>query len=406
MIDMSCVPHKRSLLFASLLVVVLVSSCFISVFSSSCNTSFFVLGASDKVIVRDETELRNAITNAPTNKPTTITLDNDITLTQTTDGQDSNDHPANIVIPTDKDITLTSNKANGYYKLTGAVNGIVFWVACKGILRIDGVTITHTSNTIGRGVSIDTRAECYLYNGIISGNNAYDGAGVSNDGGIFVMSGGEISGNTAKYGGGGVSNNGVFTMSGGTISNNTADSGGGVLHLNYGEFTMSGGTISGNKAAQRGGGVYIGTGFIMTKTAYVGPIFTMSGGKISGNTATLGGGVYDSCGGLVRQGGVISGNTATNAGNDVYLEGSGNDLPDGNDGASNGNNNNSSSDNNNSGESNGNNETTNSDDGFSLKDIVITCVITIVVTLCIVLFVLLVSSQKRLRQIEKKQSKL
>jgi len=405
------------------------------------------------VIVRDETELRNAINNAPTKKPTTITLDNDITLTKTINDQSSNYYPANIIIPTDKDITITSNKSNGYYKLNSATNGATLFIASNAILRIDGITVTHTGftigsgeddvthtiNTTGSGVHVDTSATFYFYNGLISGNTAHilssvpnPGGGVSNKG-TFVMSGGEISGNTATNGGGvnncgtfimnggkisdniattgggvgGVGNSffGVFTMSGGTISSNTAEYGGGV-YISYSEFIMSGGTISSNKATQHGGGVYVGTGVIMTDEGYIGTTFTMSGGKISGNTATLGGGVYDSWGGLVRQGGVISGNTATNTGNDVYLEGSGNGLPDGNDGSSNGNNNNSSSDNNNSGESNGNNETTNSNGGFSLKDIVITCVITIVATLCIVLFVLLVSSQKRLRQIEKKQSNL
>jgi len=138
---------------------------------------------------------------------------------------------------------------------------------------------------------------------------------------------------------------------------------------------MSGGEISGNKATKDGGGVYVGISFI-SGDANNGPAFTMSDGKISSNTANLGGGVYiSSSGGFDRRGGIISGNTATNAGNDVYPDNIGDGLSGGNDGASNGNNNGSSSGN--DGSSKGDNGV--SIGGFSLRDILITCVITIVV---------------------------
>jgi hypothetical protein len=98
-------------------------------------------------------------------------------------------------------------------------------------------------------------------------------------------------------------------------------------------------------------------------------------------------------------GGKISGNTASN-GDDVYPDDSGDGLLDGNDDSSHGNNNNGSLDDNDSGVSNGNNGTS-IIAGFSLRDIVITCVITIAVALYIVIVVLRISFQKKITQVEK-----
>ena len=375
------VPRKQSLLLASLLIVMLISSLLVYTSINDAN------GASSEnaIHVKNEDELRKAINNAPTGQSTTITLDNDITLTNTTDDSNSNYWPVNIIIPADKDITLTSSKVNGYYKLNGAVNGSILFIASNGTLRIDDIAVIHTSNTGGGGVDVYAFAKFYFYNGIISGNKIYGGSGVSNTG-TFVMSGGEISGNAANNGGG-VYNSGyaTFTMSGGKISGNTATSNGGGV-LNSGTFTMSGGTISGNTATSNGGGVCNINAMMVTSDDVIKEAtFTMSGGKISGNTAKTGGGVYISNTGFNRQGGTISGNTATDSCNDVYPDGSGDGLSDGNNGSSNGNNG-----------SNGNDGS--SIDGYSLRDIVITCGITGVVVLCIVLVVLRISSQKRLNK--------
>ncbi|MCL2135254.1 MAG: autotransporter adhesin family protein [Candidatus Bathyarchaeota archaeon] len=389
---------RRSLLLVSLLVVVLFSSLFACMFVNDSSAA----SLENAVHVKSEEELKNAMDNAPTGKSTIIALDNDITLTSTTDDHNSNYYPVSIIIPADKDITLTSNKASGYYKLNGAVNGTILHIVPNGVLRIDGVGVIHTSNTGGGGVCVYTFAEFYLYGGIISTNKAYGGHGVTNYG-LFVMSGGEITGNTDENGGGvwnsgtfsmsggtisgnnaadyggGVHNayRGVFTMSGGIISDNTADYGGGV-HLVYSEFTMSGGTISSNTATQWGGGVYNGDTFIMAGGkiidnaaklgggVYNSHDFTMSGGTISSNTADHGGGVYNepypSLTVFNRLGGVISDNTATNSYNDVYSDNSADGLANGNNGSS--------------------------SEGFSLRNFLITCVLTAVVAMCIVLVVL------------------
>jgi hypothetical protein len=295
---------SRKSLLTSLLCVMLVSSLFTCLFVNDSSAA----SLENVVHVKNETELKNAINNTPNGKPTTITIDNDITLTTTTNDANSNGAAVNIIIQ-NKDITLTSNKANGYYKLIGAANGHVLFIGNGGVLRIDGITIIHTSNTKGRGIT-NFLGPLYLYSGIIC-NNSYGGV---DNGGVFEMSGGEISDNKAKYDGGGVHNANLS-------------------------------------------------------------IFTMSGGKISGNTAANGGGVYN-IHTFNRRGGVISGNKAVNGDNDVFSDSSGNG------GANN----------------NNNNEPTIG--SFSLRDIVIVCVI-IVMTLIIAIVALFVYFQKRIKSVEK-----
>jgi pectate lyase len=61
----------------------------------------------DVVHVKNEAELKNAVTNAPNGISTTIVIDNDIFLTES------------LKIIGNKNITLTSNRASGFYKLLG-----------------------------------------------------------------------------------------------------------------------------------------------------------------------------------------------------------------------------------------------------------------------------------------------
>jgi hypothetical protein len=308
---------KRDLLFVSLLfAVVLVSSCFISIFDSG--VSPFVLGVSDQ-IVRNEVELRSAVNNAV--RPTVIAFDNDITITEA------------LVIPVDKDLTLTSTSSSEFFKLIGGdartTLGPAEWpdaviiVSGDGVLRLDGIVVTCANNPLAYNklVRVEVCGTLILYNGEISGNSVGDGVV---NGGTFEMYGGKISNNngrgvvngeccTFSMFGGEISNNtgsgvynrggydwgwvyGVFKMLGGEISNNK-DSG----VYNRGIFSMSGGVISNNQAVN-GGGVYnqlLGSKFSLSKN-----------GVISNNTAEVGGGLYNA-GTFNRWGGRISDNTAT-----------------------------------------------------------------------------------------------
>ncbi|MCL2135334.1 MAG: hypothetical protein FWH37_07275 [Candidatus Bathyarchaeota archaeon] len=393
---------RRSLLLIALLVVVLFSSLFVCMFVNGYSAA----SLENTIRVKNETELKNAISNASDGKSTIIALDNDITLTTYDEGNYTYNYAvATLIIPANKDITLITNKDSGFYKLIGAVNMPTVIIGAGGVLRLDGIIVTHKKGFTGCGVNvmgrtyIDSDGMLYLCNGEISGNTANSvtgfGGGVVNDGiftmsggkisgntaelgggvynegnmqywGTFIMSGGEITGNTADFCGGGVYNTfySKFIMSGGEITGNTADNGGGVSMDHYSEFTMSGGKISGNTAFKQGGGVY---------SPHSSP-FVMSGGTISGNAANEGGGVYVYGEFFDRHGGVISGNTATSGDNNVYLCSTGG-------GSSNGNN----------GQSVWN---------FDVKHVLVTCVI-IIVAMGIAMATLFVYFQKRINQVEK-----
>jgi hypothetical protein len=359
------------LIFASLLFVVMLAfSSFVSIFSS--NVSPFATGATNK-IVSNETELRNAIDNAK--NPTTIALDNGITLTET------------LVIPTNKDITLTSNRNSGYYKLLDVT------ITVDGTLTLDGIIVTCTSSGHGRGVAINKNGTLIMLSGEISGNTATEnvnyimvggpysvGGGVYNLG-VFKMYGGKISGNTVSHGyGGGVYNAGTFEMHNGEISNNSAlDSGGTTDNRGYGggvynqgSFSMSGGKITNNRATYGGGGVYNGRD----------GTFNRQGGVISGN---IGGDVYPS-----YDSGSSDGGTVNNNNEQSDDSGSGGFSNVGNDdGSANGNNT----------DDNGNNDLSN-DPSFSLREVVIICIGVVGVTVGVVMTILFLATKTKMTPIE------
>jgi parallel beta-helix repeat protein len=81
----------------------------------------------------------------------------------------------------------------------------------------------NTASNNGGGVYV-FYSSFTMEDGIISGNSAYFGGGVSVDdgGGDFIMEGGEISGNTASLGGGVyVHSGGSFSKTGGTVYGDT-----------------------------------------------------------------------------------------------------------------------------------------------------------------------------------------
>ena len=360
----------KSFFVSLLLMTMLVFSCFISVFSNG--VSPFILGAPDRT-VSNETELRDAVNNAPSKTSTIITLNNNISLSTT------------LIIPTNKDITLTSNNKNGFCTL---FNGVI--VESGGVLKIDGIIITNSSQS---GVIVKENGCLSLYSGEISGNNAYGymvgvayafilrGGGVYNNG-TFEMFGGKIFGNIASFSasvevngeGGGVYNMGTFKMYGGEISNNFVVTNGGGVYNNGGIFTMSGGTISNNAASHLGGGVF-NTG-----------IFDRSGGTISDNRPTD---VNDHGDGGHSSGGSSNGNNGVSSGN--------------NSGGSSTNNGGSF---NGTGSSGSNGGVTSNDDGFSLREVVIICIGVVGVTLAAVMAILLFTSKTKLGDRDEKQRRL
>jgi hypothetical protein len=307
-VDLRRFRGRKKLLLASLLIAT-VLTVLVIVLTFNEASPLAIRGANK--IVSNEIELKNAVNNAT--KPTTIVFNKDITLTET------------FVIPASKDLTLTSNKAKGFYKLIGGKSLNTISVEDGGVLRLDGITVTH-NNGEGRGVTVNEGGKLFMSIGEISGNlcTSNDGGGVY-VAGSFTMSGGTITNNTAFSRGGGVYLFlGSFKMLGGTITNNIAcysntneimyGAGGGV-YTEFGSkvsFSMSGGKITGN-TARYGGGIYVQT-----------DIFNMSGGKITGNTANWGGGIYKYATTTINKtGGIISGNT----GGDEYAYGVNNEPP-------------------------------------------------------------------------------
>jgi uncharacterized repeat protein (TIGR02543 family) len=274
--------------------------------------------------VSDEAALRAAVAGAGS-VPTRIYLSDNITLTET---------PSALVIPGGSQITLRS-PIGVTYALAAGGNYDVATVSTGAYLTIDGVNITRTPGTNGRGIT--NSGNLTLIDGIVSGHtlparpvdsplNTDRGGGILSSGN-FIMEGGEISGNTASGIGGGVVVSGTastFTMRGGVIQNNTTQSSGGGV-FNFSVFAMEDGLIYDNTATEQGGGVQNqGTvtmhgGIIDNNTAATAgggvhnrAVFTMDGGTISNNTVTgSGGGVHNSTGGtFTMNGGEISGNVA------------------------------------------------------------------------------------------------
>jgi hypothetical protein len=262
--------HSRIFLVVSLIVIVLLVSSLL----------VYPLLMTDKsqVHVKNEVELRAAVDNAKFKVPVNIILDGDISLTDCA-----------LVIPCDKNITLSSNGDTDFFKLIGAsryptitVEGSTFKKG--GELRINGIIVTHSEDDTDNGevdvsgVTVGRNGIFILITGEISNNIGKGGCGVNNYG-TFEMYGGMISGNIATYYGGGVYNYFVFKMFGGEIINNIAGAGGGGVYSN-GAFELSSGIISGNIARQ-GGGVY-----------YFRDMFNRLGGEIFNNNADMGKDVY------------------------------------------------------------------------------------------------------------------
>ena len=330
--------HHRKLLFIIFLFVgvLLLVSLFSYTLMAGTETPL-----ENVVHVNSESGLKNAVDNAGFGVPVVIVLDSDIALTWGALG-----------IPAGKDIALSSNnKENGFYQLIGAMKGrydATILVESGGVLRLDGIIVTHADGVSGTGIGVYEGGTLIMYAGKISGNynperylghgSYMGGSGGVDNRGVFEMFGGEIAGNTGKIGGG-VSNRGKFTMYDGTISNNNAESGsysamaggsgygGGVD--NNGNFTMYDGTISNNNAGYSGGGIASGGDFTMhngkiihNKARYGGGVysstFEMFGGEITKNTVVAdGGGIYN-CDHFTMHDGKISDNKAGGHGGGIY----------------------------------------------------------------------------------------
>jgi hypothetical protein len=274
------------------------------------------------VHVKNEKELVKAINKAK--NPTTIQLDNDITLTKP------------LVISNNKEISLTSNTTiHGFFKLLGATDQTTITIDNGGVLHLDGIIVTHKVSSIygnyiehenGLGVNVTEGGKLFMVDGEISGNNgdedrlSYGGGVAVYADGFFEMSGGLITSNRGSRFGGGVWVGGFFIMSGNAvIANNynwTACTGCGVYNEGY--FEMSGNSVIANNTAEFGGGVYnegyfvmMGNSMITNNNASWGDV---SEEDIAKGYISKGGGVHNWGSFEMTDNAVISGNVADQIG--------------------------------------------------------------------------------------------
>ncbi|MDR0492253.1 MAG: hypothetical protein LBH74_01240 [Nitrososphaerota archaeon] len=114
-------------------------------------------------MVENEIELVNAVNNAI--EPTIITLARDIILTGA------------LIIPDNKDITLTSNNNAKFFKLIRADSCNTIIVDKGGTLKLDGIIITHNAGSFGTGITVNSGGQLTMIDGEISGNNGGNGYG-------------------------------------------------------------------------------------------------------------------------------------------------------------------------------------------------------------------------------------
>lgn len=183
-----------------------------------------------------------------------------------------------------------------------------------GTFKLESGVITQQENTQQKQCRVDSLV--YAENGStvnMSGGYVCGAFGSHAGGGIEIcnnssldVSGGVIAGNSAYSGGGVSANASTVTITNGVISgNSTLDSvgfGGGIMAENGGSVTVSGGYITNNRYAnfcyKDGDGCHGGGGLAAIKGAHV----TISGGQITGNySEEAGGGVYVT---NIKQGGM------------------------------------------------------------------------------------------------------
>ncbi|MCL2205981.1 MAG: hypothetical protein FWB82_05620, partial [Treponema sp.] len=259
-------------------------------------------------------DLQSAIASGGTQ---TITITQDISMT------------AQITVPIDANITLITNNSSGVSLTWNGTNDAPrhFSVQHGGTLNLgissgtavqNNITIAGRAPQGGGGIVMQSLGNLIavfnMNGGEIRDINrtlaAFDGSGVSVNGGTFNMIGGTITNNSTTGVGGGVHifNGGSFIMNGGNIANNTASSGENVNVLN-GTFTHNSGTIangiptitSGTTSNHTAGTVF--TSATPTATSSVSPITWVadSGSLPSGVT-------------LNANTGVVTGTAASTAG--------------------------------------------------------------------------------------------
>ncbi len=135
-------------------------------------------------------------------------------------------------------LSISGNHASRVFEVGSLVNNVT----------ISGLTITGGSAALhGGGLYVAPSPPGYvvtLDNCTITGNSAYSGGGMANDG-ETVLNNCTISGNSASGNGGGLDNQGELTLAGCSISGNSGNMGGGLANAGN-SAALTNCTISGN----------------------------------------------------------------------------------------------------------------------------------------------------------------
>lgn len=220
-----------------------------------------------------------------------------------------------------------------------------------GVATVVGISsfsahVTLTDMTIRNGAApkyvagggVENLGVLTLTRCIVSGNTAFQGGGLYNNGGTLTINYSTISGNALKgtcnfcfIGGGGIYNQGVLTVNNSTISdNNPYTKGGGGIATNGHTVTISKSTVSDNMA---GGGIFSINGakvMIINSTVSgnngggigvigVGGKVTISNGTVSGNGGGIG--VHGTGSKATLQNSIVANNSGGNCSGSITSNG-------------------------------------------------------------------------------------
>jgi predicted outer membrane repeat protein len=183
----------------------------------------------------------------------------------------------------------------GLITISGGGTTQVFVVNSGETLALANLAVSYGYN--GMGGAILNEGTLTVSNSTFSGNEAYNGGAIFNDGGTLMVTNSTFSGNSTYLdgGGGAISNGGgPLTVSNSTFSGNHAYNGGAID--NYDTLTVTNSTLLGNSANNHGGAIYDEGYFSTTTLTNTIVANSTSGGNCGGGYITDGGHNLDSDG--------------------------------------------------------------------------------------------------------------
>lgn len=162
---------------------------------------------------------------------------------------------------------------------------VIFIFGDAGSITLSNLTVRNGKvNPLSKGGAIIVGSGDVTMNSVVvSGSQAWDGAGIAQYGGTLTLNDTELRGNTAGHDGGGIWSRGGLVLNRSTVSGNAAYRGGAIF-LDHASVTLNHSTISGNTATNTGGGIRGDYSFIrLNSSTVVGNSGLAAGGIHTGN---------------------------------------------------------------------------------------------------------------------------